>query len=88
MKSNNVYIICTILFFIFTQSCSKMNDLHQKYLDEGEIIYGAKVDSVGMNSGKERAEFALYMTAQRIETTVFLNDYKICDLMLLIKQIQ
>lgn len=35
-------------------SCSKMNDLHKPYLEKGETVYAAKVDSVkafvGVNS--------------------------------------
>ena len=27
-------------------SCSKMNDLHKPYLEKGETVYAAKVDSV------------------------------------------
>jgi hypothetical protein len=53
-----------------------MNDLHQKYLDEGEIIYAAKVDSVAPGAGKGRIQFEMFIRAQRIETVrIFWNDY-------------
>lgn len=35
-------------------SCSKMNDLHDKYLREGETIYLAKMDSLALHSGRHR----------------------------------
>lgn len=76
MKLSNVYIICVVLLAFFTQSCSKMNDLHQKYLDEGEIIYAAKVDSVTPRAGNGRIQFEMFIRAQRIETVrIFWNFY-------------
>ncbi len=76
MKLSNVYIICIVLLAFFMQSCSKMNDLHQKYLDEGEIIYAAKVDSVAPGAGKGRIQFEMFIRAQRIEIVrIFWNDY-------------
>ncbi len=77
MKLNNIYVICIVLMAFFAQSCSKMNDLHQPYLDEGEIIYAAKVDSVSLGTGKGRIQFEMFIAAQRIETVrIFWNDYK------------
>lgn len=77
MRLNNIYIICIVLMAFFTQSCSKMNDLHQPYLDEGEIIYAAKVDSVTPGTGKNRIQLELIVVSQRIETVrIFWNDYK------------
>jgi hypothetical protein len=52
-----------------------MNDLHNEYL-EGEMIYAAKVDSVGVRSGKYRAILDLTVNSQRIETIrIYWNDY-------------
>jgi hypothetical protein len=65
-----VGVICIAL-----SSCSKMNDLHNEYL-EGEIIYAAKVDSAGVRSGKNRAILDLTINSQRIETIrIYWNDY-------------
>ncbi|HZL10675.1 MAG TPA: DUF4998 domain-containing protein [Prolixibacteraceae bacterium] len=76
MKISNIYIVSIVLLAIFVQSCTKMNDLHQPYLDEGEIIYAAKVDSVAAKAGKGRIELEMLITAQRIETVrIFWNDY-------------
>ena len=77
MKIRNVYIFCMVLLAFFTQSCTKMNELHQPYLDEGEVIYGAKVDSVAPLAGKGRIQFEMFILAQRIETIrIFWNDYR------------
>lgn len=77
MKFNYFYIICIVGIALFTLSCSKMNDLHQPYLDEGEIIYAAKVDSVAPYAGKNRIQLKLFILSQRIEAVrIFWNDYK------------
>jgi len=49
-----------VLLLILVSSCSKMNDMHQMYLDEGEILYAAKLDSVASNPGKDRIEFEMF----------------------------
>ena len=51
MKFNKVYFALLMLLAIASQSCTDMNDLTDKYLDEGEIVYAAKVDSVGVRAG-------------------------------------
>lgn len=54
-SSNKVLCLCLALFTLFN-SCSKMNDLHDKYLKRGETIYVAKPDSVFAFAGKERVK--------------------------------
>ena len=77
MKISNLYIICIALLAFFTQSCTKMNDLHQPYLDAGEVIYAAKVDSVASRAGKGRIELEMFILAQRIDKVrIYWNDYK------------
>lgn len=77
MKLSNVYVICIVLLVFFTQSCSKMNDLHQPYLDEGEIVYTAKVDSVAPGIGKNRIQLEISVLSQRIKTVrIFWNNYE------------
>lgn len=39
------YIVFTLASLFLIASCSDMNDLHDKYLNEREIVYAAKVDS-------------------------------------------
>ncbi|MDU1891326.1 MAG: DUF4998 domain-containing protein [Dysgonomonas sp.] len=48
-------------------SCDDMNDPHEPYLREGEIIYASKVDSVGVRSGNMRLALNIYIKTQRIQ---------------------
>jgi hypothetical protein len=57
-------LLCTVAGFM---SCDGMNDLHLKYLETGEKIYAAKVDSVSPGPGKERIEMEVFIYAQRID---------------------
>jgi hypothetical protein len=53
-----------------------MNDLHDKYLNEGEITYAAKVDDALTVPGKNRILIALLVESQRIESfRIYWNDY-------------
>ena len=47
-------------------SCSKMNDLHQQYLDKGEKVYAAKVDSVTAFIGVDSQVLEIYLPSQRV----------------------
>jgi hypothetical protein len=78
MKYNYIYsLLILLLVTVIVPSCSKMNDLHQPYLDKGEIIYAAKVDSVAPGAGNARIQLKLFIISQRIETVrIFWNDYK------------
>ncbi len=48
-------------------SCSKMNDKHQEYIDRGETVYAARVDSVKVHPGQYRMDLYFYYAAQRIK---------------------
>ena len=78
MKFNYIYTFFIVaMVTVFMPSCSKMNDLHQPYLDEGEIIYAAKVDSVAPGAGNTRIQLQMFIISQRIEKVrIFWNDYK------------
>lgn len=54
--------VCLLAF-----SCSKMNDKHQEYIDRGETIYAARVDSVKVHPGQYRMDLYFYYAAQRIK---------------------
>jgi hypothetical protein len=70
----SIYAVCLILV-LGVQSCSKMNDLHQPYLDEGEYIYAEKVDTVIVSSGRERIQLSIHVNSENIETVrVFWNN--------------
>ncbi len=76
MSKNIIIISVIVLISVIMQSCSDMNDLHEKYLAEGEIVYAAKVDSVGTATGKYRILLNFLIQSQRIETVrIFWNDY-------------
>jgi len=75
MKNKYLYVIIVGIIALIGQSCSKMNDLHQGYLDEGEIIYAAKVDSVASHAGKARIQLEMFIVSQRIDKLrVYWND--------------
>lgn len=78
MKFNYIYTLFVVaMVTVLMPSCSKMNDLHQPYLDEGEIIYAAKVDSVAPGAGNARIQLKMFIISQRIQTMrIFWNDYK------------
>lgn len=46
-----------------------MNNLHNKYL-EGEIVYAAKIDSVSVAPGCDRAQLEILIMAQRIDKLI------------------
>ncbi len=72
----NIIISAIILISVIVQSCSDTNDLHEKYLNEGEIVYAAKVDSVEKATGRNRILLNILIQSQRIETVrIFWNDY-------------
>ena len=66
MKSNNIcqtgYIYILLLLIFSVSACSKMNDLHNKYLQNGEMIYVGKPDSVVAFAGKERVKLRYWVT--------------------------
>lgn len=50
-----IIIILALALSMFV-SCDEMNDLHQKYLDEGEVVYIGQADSVTARDGYKRIE--------------------------------
>jgi len=43
-------------------ACDDMNSLHNKYLEEGEIVYMARFDSLKINPGYKKAEFIYWLS--------------------------
>ena len=69
--------LSTVILVVMAMACSDMDDLHQPFLDRGEITYAAKVDSVIARTGNSRIQFDLVIQSQRIKTVrIFWNDYK------------
>lgn len=70
-----MYITCMVLVLGFQQSCSKMNDLHKPYLDEGEYFYAEKVDTVVVGSGNKRIQLSMHINSESIKTArIFWNN--------------
>ena len=63
-----------VLMFVFsgltTMACSDMNDLHDKYLEQGETIYLAKFDSVKLYPGRYRARVDYWVTDPKAKKCV------------------
>ena len=69
---NLIYIlgICGILSAGF--SCSDMNDMHDKYMVDGETIYVGRVDTVMTYPGRERVLIKYKLTDPRVkEVTIY-----------------
>lgn len=71
-----IYIIPLIIaVFLMSVSCSDTFEVHEKYLQDGEIIYTSKVDSLETHPGNNRLKITGYLTnAFSVnEITVFWN---------------
>jgi len=64
MKSNKIYKLLNlcIVFLVLLSSCSKMNDIQDKYLKRGETIYVGKPDSVKILAGKGRVKIRYWVS--------------------------
>jgi hypothetical protein len=60
------YLVCIFVVFAFI-SCSDMNDMHDKYLQDGEKTYVGRIDSVKHLSGKERVLIRYWITDPRVK---------------------
>lgn len=67
--------IFLVFILTFLASCEEMNELHQKYLDEGEIIYIGKTDSVTVRNGFGRIllQWELNADPKISTTTIYWN---------------
>jgi len=54
MKKYISIVILVASIAMALASCSKMNDLHDKYLQQGETIYLSKLDSLALHTGRHR----------------------------------
>lgn len=60
-------------------ACSNMNELSDKFLDTGEAVYAAKVDSALTYTGYKKVGMDIYVSSSRIDTVkVYYNEYKDC----------
>lgn len=64
---NLLYTLLGVLF-IAMAGCEKMNDKHDKYLADGEIIYVGTVDSIKVFPGNDRIKFRYWIGDPRVKT--------------------
>lgn len=68
-------MVCVVAFSTLVPSCSGMNDLSDKFLKEGEIIYAAMPDTVEFGSGDHRVKFLVHMNTNRVQKVrIYWND--------------
>ncbi|MFB9270979.1 MULTISPECIES: DUF4998 domain-containing protein [Flavobacteriaceae] len=62
MKKIKYIIPIIIAVFLMTISCTDTFEVHDKYLEGGEIIYTSKVDSLETHGGNNRLKITGYLT--------------------------
>lgn len=62
MKNIYMKVLFLAMLGTFWAACSDMNDLHDKYLQQGETIYLAKFDSIKIYPGAYRARVDYWLT--------------------------
>ncbi|MDR2384879.1 MAG: DUF4998 domain-containing protein [Tannerella sp.] len=70
MKSFIKYILVLSAVFIGTAACSDMNDLHDKYLKDGETVYIAVFDSVYVHPGENAVEIKYWLSDPKAKHVV------------------
>jgi len=62
-------VLLIILALGFVAGCEEFTDIHQEYVEGGEIIYAPKTDSVAFIAGKERILFRFWLyNSPNVET--------------------
>ncbi|WP_341837164.1 DUF4998 domain-containing protein [Chitinophaga pollutisoli] len=56
-----LHVLSYLCILTTVVSCDKFTDIHKEYIEEGEIIYAVKPDSVVFIAGKERLMMRLWM---------------------------
>ncbi len=67
MKLKYVFILGAISIVFYLASCSDMNDMHQPFMDDGEVVYAAQLDSVIALAGNNRIGLRMIALSQRID---------------------
>lgn len=55
------YTLFIILILAIAAGCEDFMDIHQEYIEEGEIIYSPRTDSIAFIAGKERILFRFWL---------------------------
>lgn len=72
---NGIYAAGIVGALLFTPACSDMNELSDRFLDQGETIYAAMVDTVEFGSGKGRVKLISEIKTNRVKTLrIYWND--------------
>lgn len=58
----NICLYIALIAGSMLTACSDMNDLHDKYLKDGETIYLAKFDSISLHSGRNRVMMEYWLS--------------------------
>ncbi len=66
----SILIPLTAFIFAFT-SCSDMNDKHELFMEDGELIYIGKVDSLKVFSGENRVNLRFWASDPRVKSVGF-----------------
>ena len=65
MKSIRKYMVIVAGCALFFGACEKLNDNHQKFMKDGEIVYIGRVDSMRVLPGEERVVFRYWLADPR-----------------------
>ena len=69
MQMKKILLYTFLAGLLFT-ACEKMNDKHDKYLENGEIVYVGTIDSLKSFSGNDRIMFRYWLGDPRVKTLV------------------
>lgn len=65
MKKIQIYLLHAFLICLVAYSCENVNDLHRPYMENGEIDYIGRIDSMSTHGGRGRIEFRCYLADSR-----------------------
>jgi hypothetical protein len=58
-------------------SCSDMNELSDRFMNSGETVYAAKIDSVATHAGYKKVEVEIHIATLKIDSVkVYWDDYQ------------
>ena len=67
MKKINVGKSLILFLIMIVSACSDMNDLHDRYLKNGEITYVGRIDSIKSFGGRDRVLIQYWTTDPRVK---------------------